>query len=325
LIGDDLMRLLGLGAEEAPVQECLERLARGRQPELDPEDEENYVDWITLNELGLELGFEDEAYVCAWPQDLRRKGRLLLSQLYFYGETPQFRQYPYPLPFGLSFVDDRSRVRANLASYEATRRSYIRDFWRLPAFGVTIAYRQDNQTLESIYCQLPYAPWLPREGEGGSLTPDELKHLFGLRWSSVELRSRLAVLGLERQLGDVRRERVADLRREHGIELYFSESRKVPVADQRYPRALAFSAVTYYAARELDSRRWAGPLPFGLSFDDTQHQLRAKMRVAPSVHSDDTLSGLTVWHFEDCGIAVTYSNLENRLLRVTFMTPGFWS
>src|SRR5439155_20765785 len=106
--GDNLLELLGSGAADARVEAVLRLLAQGMRPELDPDDEEKLVDWVTVNEIGLELGFEDETYVRAWNPELRRRGRLLLTQLYFYGDTPKTQPFPSPLPFGLTFDDDRN-------------------------------------------------------------------------------------------------------------------------------------------------------------------------------------------------------------------------
>jgi hypothetical protein len=190
--GDDLLGLLGLAADSPRVQTTLAQLARGMQPELDPADESAFVDWVTVNEIGLEFGFEDEAYVHALDVDKRHQGPLLLTQLYFYGDTPKTQPFPYPLPFGLDFADDRAAVHRKLLVHGALRRSYVRDAWRLPAFDLTIAYREDYGNLESVLCDLPYAPWPMRANEAelvAPFTPEALCGLFGARWSSELLRS----------------------------------------------------------------------------------------------------------------------------------------
>ena len=199
---DELIKLIGLCSNDVHVQESLSLLARGMQPELDPEDEETLVDWVTVNELGLEYGFEDEAYVRALDPDKRLKGPLLLSQLYFYGDTPTTKPFPYPLPFGLSFDDKAASVRRKLAEYETSRRSYIRDAWRLPKFNLTIAYRGEGGPLESVFCYLPYKAWPSLPGEAELLapfTPEVFTSLFGLRWSNAVLRTKLEPLGFDEE------------------------------------------------------------------------------------------------------------------------------
>ena len=326
--GDDLLSLIGLPAHADMVQASLNTLAHRMQPELDPDDDDSLVDWVTVNELGLEYGFEDEAYLYALDPALRRVGPLVLSQLYFYGETPNTMPFPFPLPFGLKFADDRNAVRHKLAPYEATRRSYIRDAWMARGFWITVAYRGDPGTVESVFCHLPYTPWPPLPTDAARIaefTPEVFAEMFGRRWSNVDLMTRFAPLGFEDKLPEARSEGVADLKLRHGLELSFAPSRQVPAADQRRPDVLAFAEATLYASRELDAREWAGPLPRGLTFADTQTDLMEKIGVEPAEHEDDQLSGLAVWHFEQYTLAVLYSNLENRLLRVTIKAPGYWA
>ncbi|HEX3696360.1 MAG TPA: hypothetical protein VH374_13340 [Polyangia bacterium] len=326
--GDSLLELLGLRPEDPPLRAALDGLARGMEPELDPDDEEVLVDWVTVNEIGLEFGFEDEAYVRALDPALRRQAPPILSQLYFYGDTPKTHPFPYPLPFGLTFADDRATVRHKMIAYEDTRRSYVRDAWRLPKFDVTIAYVQATDRLESIYCHIPYTPWpdLPGEPElVAPFTPEAFADLFGRRWSDTELRVRLAPLGYDKALPEIRSEHVADLGTAHGLELTFAPGVQVTASDKRYPKTLVFAGATFYASRELDARQWGGVLPEGLSFSDTQTELRAKMgKTKPLEKEDEVLSGHAAWRFERYTVSVLYSNLENRILRLTLLAPGFY-
>jgi hypothetical protein len=78
---------------------CLDELARGQRPQLDIEDRETYFDWIVLNEIGLKLGFDDEAWLLALDDDLRGSGKLLLSQVWFHGDRPDMQPFPFALPF----------------------------------------------------------------------------------------------------------------------------------------------------------------------------------------------------------------------------------
>lgn len=324
--GDKLIELIGLYANDEPVQDSLLKLARGKQPELDPEDESSLVDWVTVNELGLEYGFEDEAYVRALDPELRRSGPLILSQLYFYGDTPATRPFPFDLPFGLNLNDTAITVRNKFSQFEDLRRSYQRDAWRLPNYNVTVAYGKASGLVQSVFCYLPYKAWpaLPDEEKlVSAFTPELFISLFGRRWSNATLMEQLAPLGYDEKLAQIRVEHAADLRTEHGIEFLFAPSKSVRAADQRYPRALSFAGVVFYANRELDARQWAGILPNGLSFSDTQNDLISKVNINPDVHDDENLSGQIVWHFDQYTLSVIYSNLENRPLRVYLLASGF--
>jgi hypothetical protein len=322
--GDGLLPLLGLRSSDLPVESALRLLAHGMEPELDPEDEEKLVDWVTVNEIGLELGFEDEAYVRADNPETRRRGPLLLTQLYFYGDTPRTQPFPYPLPLGLTFEDSRDDVRRKMAVHDGRHRYYIRDAWELPKFNVAAAYQKDSGTLESVLCYLRYDSWPDIPGEAelvASFTPEFFIGFFGARWSNEAVRIALAPLGYETTLPSVRAEHVADFRYSHGIELMFSVSRELKDADQRFAHALAFSGVTYYASRQLDARQWVGPLPYDLTFEDSQNDLYEKIGRKPMAFSDETFSGRAEWNFERFTLTVLYSNVQNRIARVLLQAP----
>jgi len=86
---------------------------------------------------------------------------------------------------------------------------------------------------------------------------------------------------------------------------------------------LVFAGATCYAARELDSREWRGPLPFDLTFHDTQEEVLAKVPAKPFEHKDQDLSGQVDWRFEHFDLSVVYSNIENRVLRLSVSAPGY--
>ena len=325
--GDELLALIGMPADAARVQMALARLARGMQPELGHGDDSALVDWVTVNEIGLEFGFEDEAYVRALASTKRRQGPVLLSQLYFYGDTPKTEPFPYALPFQLDFGDDRATVRAKLSGHDGKLRPYTRDAWQLPLFNVTAAYRAENGLLESVLCYVPYTPWPTTPDEIELLapfTPDEFCRLFGARWSSARLRSALDPLGYAGALPDARSEHNADLRMSHGIEFGFAPGHQVPVSDPEFPHALTLATVTYYGPRVYDAVAWTGPMPFGFTFQDSQVEIVARIGRKPDERADFDRVGFVLWHLDRLSLRAEFSNIENRLLRLTLMTPGYW-
>ncbi len=327
MVAESILSMIGLSADDPIIRDYLIKYVRGIAPELDPDDEENYVDWITINELGIEMGFEDEAFLKAWDYEKRRKGSIILSQVYFYSNTEKTLSFPFALPFNLKFLDTRKEVRKKLFEYEATRRSYIRDNWETPNFNITATYNKDTGNLESIFFHLPYTPWPSIESGLKTeylLSPDQFVQMFGSRWHDHQFRDQLTFFDFTNKLADVKTEHAADYRFTYGFEMFFIEGNKI-VADQHYPNTLIFAAVTFYAARELDSREWNGALPFGIKFGDTQLNLQAKIGIQPAEQFDDNLSGYAVWHFDKFSLNVLYSNIENRLLRITLMAPGYWS
>jgi hypothetical protein len=326
--GEALLNLLALNVDNVLIQAALHDLAHGMQPELALDNEDGaYVDWVTVYEIGLEFGFQDNAFVCALDPSLRHKSPPILTQLYFYGDTAKTRPFPYVLPFGLNFGDDRGAVRRKLTGPTHPCRAFIRDAWRLPTFDVTVGYRSDDGLLESVYCHVPYTNWPMPEGEAklvAPFTPEVFSELFGQRWSSAYLRERLAPLGFHELLAQARSEHCADMRLTHGVEFGFGPGHEVAAADPMFPRSLALASVTYYAGRVLDAHEWAGPLPMRLAFVDSQFDIAAKIGRNPDARNDFDRTGTAVWHFERYSLRVEYSNIENRLMRVSLLAPGYW-
>jgi hypothetical protein len=324
---DRFLSLLGVELDDPRVQASLTQFAHGMQPELDPDDD-RYFDWVTVNELGLEYGFVDGPHLRAADLDDRWSGPLVLFQVFFYGETDTMRAYPFPLPFGLALQDDRATVRRKLAQYEHLRRDGERDFWALPEFHLAIAYSAQRGTIETVFCYLPDQPFTPKPGEAqlvARFTPERLRQLFGLRWSSEELRTEFAPFGYDAALPDVRSEHAADFAHEHGLSLVFVPASQIPAADQSSPGTLVLGGASFYAAREEDAREWEGELPLGLKFSDIPRELPKKLGKSPSEKSDERFGSTAVWQFPEFTLSVVYSTLENRLLKVTIYAPGFWS
>lgn len=321
--GEFILSLVGRPLEDPDVQRLLATRARGIQPELDTEDTESTFDWIVLNELGLKLCFEDEAYLNADDAEKRQHGRLIFSGAWFHADTPEMQPFRERWPFGLAPGQLRESVCQALAEYEELRTYYLHDAWRLPALDITACYDAVG-TLESLYCRLRPQPWRSVRTPVRSMLPADFEGLFGRRWSSASLRLAVAAFGGDELLAGARREHLIDLRRDFGVELHFSPGVRVRGSDPLFPGALVFSAVTYYAERELDASQWRGKMPWGLVFDDTQAQLARKWASRPTVRHDTPLSGYALWLGEMSGLQVLYSNLENRILRVTLMAPGFW-
>ncbi|HEY0710688.1 MAG TPA: hypothetical protein VGG33_28045, partial [Polyangia bacterium] len=72
----------------------------------------------------------------------------------------------------------------------------------------------------------------------------------------------------------------------------------------------------YYAARQLDAREWKGPMPFQLSFADSQADVIKKVGRRPDHVADDVFSGSVSWGFDDFVLTVVYSNVWNTVVRV---------
>jgi len=299
----------GLGAPSAPA--------------LDEDDPDQHHDWILIRRRGLELGFADAAYFTGKPRDFWRSEGLILNQLTFYSDTREgVRPYTGELPHGLLMTDSRTSVRAKLSAFEPSRRSYLTDRWDTERYRLIVAYRPDGQGLDSVHLKLNAAPLDDRQRRQPQVAADAWLQLFGLPAASPALRAALAPLDISVRIEEHEDDREVDFLEECGLSLYFEKASKLKTAAKS--TGLAFGAVKFYRARDLEARQYTGGLPFGLHFDNSPETLVARVGAEPARRTDGKLTGRALWHFEHCSLQVLYSTIENHLFRVMLMAPGYW-
>ena len=325
---DRLLRLLGHQAKDPSVERAFVQLRTQRRPQLDPEDPDVTRDWVLVRRKGVELGFVDELFFQHREKWKRRRKDvpLLLCQIYFYTERDDIADFTETLPFGLRWSDSRTEARRKLMAFESSRRSYIKDAWDPAGYRMTLDYKKGGKGIDSIVCQLEPKPWPEKGRVQPALRIADWISFLGLPAASRALRERLRPLNLAERIAEGDDEYEVDFRYECGLELYFIEAKELkllrrPVVTKR--TELVFASVTFLRSRELDARQWTGELPNGLSFDDTQETMREKMGRPPNKVDDDTFSGLSLWNYPAFSVEVTYDNIQNHLLRIAIMAPGF--
>lgn len=323
---DALLGLLGRTADDSAVEAALQELRTRRRPQLDPTDRDAVMDWVLVRRQGVEFGFVDDVFYHAGPKSHRRRPGvpLRLWQLYFYTQREDVSDFKGQLPFHLAWSDTRENARLKMKPLQHTLRPYAKDVWDAPEFRVVLEYKEEG-TLDNVLCERPLRPW-PEEGRRQPvLTIADWMALFGIPAGSEALRQKLQPLDFARRLEDSEPHEVEFLF-ECGLELYFAKAGDLKLKERPVPvrkTDRVFAAVQFFRSREMDARQWAGPLPFGLSFDDTQASLFEKMREKPVEHEDEKFSGYARWKFPEAEVRVQYSNVENHLLSVSLQAPGY--
>jgi len=327
---DRFLALLGRHAADPIVEKVFVELGTRRRPELDPEDRDALRDWILVRREGVEIGVVDEAFhEAAPPSRRRRKGvPLIVSQIYFYTARDDISDFKGKLPFGLTWRDSRAEARRKLAEHDDRRRSYTTDTWDVPGFRMTVEYKGKGKSIDSVLCQLLVKPWPEKGRKQPELRVDDWVALFGQPQSSPTLRRRLRPLDLAAQAEDEDEKGEIEFLTECGLQLYFTERRnlkRIRMAALAKQTDLVLGAVEFYRSRFEDARQWTGDLPLGLSFDDTQETAIAKVGRAPDERKDERFKGYARWHFPEMSVEIMYNNIENHLVRVSLMAPGFRS
>jgi hypothetical protein len=326
---DQLLALLGRRADDPSVETVFGSLGTRRRPELDPLDRDSLRDWVLVRRQGVELGFADEVYLQAEEKWRRRRPGvpLILVQVYFYTRFDDIEDFTGRLPLDLKWSDTRDQARRKLLQFEKARRSYLKDTWDIPGYRMTLDYKNGGSSIDSIVCQIGLKPW----PESGRLQPAvrvaDWLSLFGLPATSSTLHQKLQPLDLRKWLQQGGDENEIDFTYECGLQLYFIDSKRLSLAQQQAVvkgTDLVLGAVQFFRSRELDARQWNGELPLGLSFDDSQETMVGKVGRPPDHRRDDRFSGAALWHFPEFSVEVLYNNIDNHLLRITLMAPGFW-
>jgi hypothetical protein len=323
----ELLPLLGHAADSPEIEAIFEKLETLRRPQMDDEDieERKWYDWVLVKRKGVELGFVDQPYFHAEPEDDWGNGPLILCQAYFYNTRDGIAAYSGALPFGLDFSDSSGAARSKLQAFESTRRSHITDWWNVGAHQLMISYAPDFLSIDCVMVKLTATPLSEGERLQPALSVKDWFSLFGEEINSPLLTRSVDPLNIERRMDEDDDARTADFTRECGIELYFDLGDNCKLLKKVRPKALVLAGMKFFRARDQDARQWKGELPYGLNFEDSPPQLLSKMRNVKDArlveYGDDKLTGYALWHAANVHLHVLYSNVENQLLRIKLTVP----
>ena len=82
------------------------------------------------------------------------------------------------------------------------------------------------------------------------------------------------------------------------------------------------SGLRYRVDLDFKSTSYAGALPNGLDFDDPVAVVVAKLGTPPVAESFDGRDGYQRWRLARTDLHVLYSQLEDRIYRVTLLAHG---
>lgn len=329
-----ILSLLGEAAASDAMEQCFASLNTLNRPsiELDSDEERGdarHYDWVLVRRMGVELGFVDKAYFDAEPEfRWGADSNLVLNQLTFFaaGSREGVQGWAAELLYGLECFDTRTSARAKLVEHESTRRSGTRDCWTIDDHHLVITYTSDDSAIENIHIKRLIKPWSETERLQLDLSVEQWLALFGESATSEIFKLRLDPLHVIERIHEGEDEREVDFTRECGIELYFENINRLKLDGRVGARAtgLVFAAVKFYRARDREARQWAGELPLGVKFGDSIDAIIDAIKVQPIRREEGNLTGFALWHFPEFSLHILYSAIENNLLRITMMAPGYW-
>jgi hypothetical protein len=302
---------LGRAANDDACETLFNALQTLHRPALADDDPPRYHDWIRIRRKGMELGFTDQEYQAAAARHRWGLGPLILTQVYFYSAHDELRPYRGALPYGLSFDDDRNRARAKLHSFGTTRHSHLTDTWDVEGYRLNLVYADDGRRIDRLACRVMPRPIKPEQ----PLAPPPLGEMIDSLGAPVTSSAFTTAWGAH----------VEDTLFEYAIEdgeIDLSQTLGLSMQIARdgntdpYVRAL-----TLHRNRDCEAVGWSGLLPFRLDFEDSPEVLLSKVRGKPKQQADSALTGFARWPLERYDLHVLYSNVDNRLLRITLSDP----
>lgn len=324
-----LIESLGLRASSREAESILSSLGTVTQPSLEDDGETQHYDWVLVRRKGIELGFVDRMYFEAQPEHKWGDDEnLILNQLTFYAEgaRDEVKGWTDELPYGLTFSDTRITSRQKLSAHAPTLRSGTRDRWDIDDRRLIVTYFPDDRGIENVHIKLGIKPWSESGREQPQLNVQQWVNLFGLHASDARFVNAVSPLDIQERIEDEEDDREVGFLRECGVELYF-ESRKrlrLPPTENTSSSGLVFAAVKFFRARDREARQWSGELPLNLSFDDSIDVVIDALKTPPVACDEGATTGYALWHCPDFSLHVLYSSIENHLLRITMMAPGYW-
>jgi hypothetical protein len=324
--------LLGSALSDIAIEQLFAELQTLSRPSITGDEKtesQPHYDWVLVRRKGIELGFVDKMYFeaqaeHAWGND----ENLMLNQVTFYasGARDGVVGWADALPFDLTLSDTRTTARKKLSMSDSSLRTGTRDCWDFNDRRVVLTYFPDDRGVESVHVKLCISPWDEASRQQPKLDIQQWIELFGMRSDDTRFIDAVTPLDVNERIEDDEDDREVAFLCECGIDLYFENRKqlKLPASRHVVSNGLVFAAVKFFRARDREARQWVGELPSGLNFDDTIELAINKVGAQPALRDEGATTGFALWHLAECSLHILYSGIENHLLRVTMMAPGYW-
>lgn len=320
-----IMALFGKSAANPAVTTMLQSLGVKRSPELARPARSPYEAVLRASDLGMLFSFSDRNYWNGRSVASHGKSRVLVftNVAVTSGIPDVMRRYQGVLPFGLQWEDDRTTARAKLAAAGWGDRLHAgrRDAWWLPDYRIRLTYQpaRIQRAAEPGIFDVSVGIPMPSLARASTMqeypSAEQVLAVLGKSTGDADFQAVFRGFGLASLMAEASSE-VVDRADEHGFILYFDSRRGVPGS---HPVCIGISFVR---DRLGNSRAWAGPLPFGLQFDDPPSILEERMGQRASRWRDEGTFGSASWSLPGLHVSVNFDSLDNCLESVRVVAEG---
>ncbi|WP_445978761.1 hypothetical protein [Stenotrophomonas muris] len=317
--------LFGRSATDPAVTAVLQSLGVRRRPELARPAKSPYEAILRVSGQGMLFSFSERNY---WNgrsvASHGKSGELIFTNVAVTAGIPDvMRRYEGGLPFGLQWEDDRTTARERLATAGFADRLHAgrRDAWWLPDHRIRLTYQAEciKQAgacgIFDISLGIPMRPLSRASATHDYPSAEQVLAVLGKSTDGTDFQAVFRDLGLASLMAEASSE-VVDRADEHGFILYFGSGRGLPGS---HP---VCAGISFVRDRLENSRAWAGPLPFGLQFDDPPSILEERMGQRASRWRDEGTFGSASWSLPGLQVSVNFDSLDNCLESVRVIAEG---
>jgi hypothetical protein len=317
--------LFGRSAADPAVTTMLQSLGVRRRPELTRPARSPYEAVLRASGQGVLFSFSERNY---WNgrsvASHGKSGVLVFTNVAVTSGIPDvMRRYEGVLPFGLKWDDDRATARARLATAGWGSRLHAgrRDAWWLPDHRIRLTYQPEcvEQAREPGIVDISVGIPMPLLAHAPAMhafpSAEQVLDILGRSTGGADFQAVFREFGLASLMAEASRE-VVDRADEHGFILYFDSKRGVPGG---HP---VCTGISFIRDRLGNSRAWAGPLPFGLQFDDPPSILEERIGERASRWRDEGTFGSASWSLPGFQVNVNFDSLDNCLESVRVIARG---
>ncbi|MBA0387255.1 hypothetical protein D7U91_05365 [Stenotrophomonas maltophilia] len=317
--------LFGRSATDPAVSTMLQSLGVRRRPELARPAKSPYEAIVRVSARGMLFSFSERNY---WNgrsiASHGKSGELIFTNVAVTAGIPDvMRRYEGDLLFGLQWEDDRTTARERLATagFGDSLHAGRRDAWWLPDYRIRLTYQPGciEQTgvpgIFDVSLGIPMRPLARASATHEYPSAEQVLAVLGKSTDDTDFQAVFRDLGLVSLMAEASSE-VVDRADEHGFILYFDSRQGVPGS---HP---VCTGISFVRDRLGNSRAWAGPLPFGLQFDDPPSILEERMDQRASRWLDEGTFGSARWSLPGLQVSVNFDSLDNCLESVRVIAEG---
>lgn len=321
----DLIKWLGHSPDEPEYDAFLRSNRIHNRPNEDESDTESLIDEVERDSIAL-IYEERVEYEKIYPSS-GSTGRFVLKQIAFYSES----MHDYPgfkglLPLKLSFEDSSNNVRTKLGQPSASREVHglVCELYLKESLHINISYNDTSNHIGIIHVRQQHLYDIIRlqeiepEKKPNTINIESLIKCIGYNSHDISIEKALDPIGWRFSKASSNQHEITELIRPYGLTLYFSQKdSETHRRSQSLPNELIFTGFRVNRRGDMQSKGFAGKLPYNIEFYDTPDDVLKKLGSPPDSHWTGDDIGFFKWNLTNYILHVMFSLIDYQVYRVS--------